>query len=147
MKLKIDASAVPDRAGFHDAFAAVLPEWYGRNLDALYDCLTDLPEGEIAVLHPETLRENLGEYGAACLDTLQDAARDNPNLRLLLAEGDNETGMEAPDGTGTRDEIVMPDGAGISAPDGIDSLGVEETVSALEGVHAPGGTRRQKTTV
>ena len=73
------------------------PPYYGRNLDALYDCLTDLPEGEITLLHPETLWENLGDYGSACLDTLRDAARDNPNLRLVFPEADG--GEETPDET------------------------------------------------
>jgi RNAse (barnase) inhibitor barstar len=40
-----------DRAATVDAIAAALsfPDWFGRNLDALYDCLTDLswlPAGE-----------------------------------------------------------------------------------------------------
>lgn len=40
-----------DKLAVLDAIAAALafPEWFGRNLDALYDCLTDLswlPSGE-----------------------------------------------------------------------------------------------------
>ena len=97
MTITLDGTAIPNRERFHDAFAVVLPHWYGRNLDALYDCLTDLPEGEITLLHPETLWENLGDYGSACLDTLRDAARDNPNLRLVFPEADG--GEETPDET------------------------------------------------
>ena len=57
--------------------AFAFPEWYGANLDALYDCLTDLPErgapGWIVVL------ERLpGEptFGAAERDALLDVFRD-----------------------------------------------------------------------
>lgn len=47
----IDGAVHTDRAATMDAIAAALsfPDWFGRNLDALYDCLTDLswlPPGE-----------------------------------------------------------------------------------------------------
>ena len=50
----------------HDRFAQALalPEWYGRNLDALFDCLTDLGE-------PVTVR------------LLRRAAAENPQVTLL----------------------------------------------------------------
>lgn len=40
----IDLSAIADAKAFHQALAKelALPEWYGHNLDALYDCLTEL---------------------------------------------------------------------------------------------------------
>lgn len=39
----IDLTGVTDRRGLHDRIAQELPvpEWYGRNLDALYDVLTE----------------------------------------------------------------------------------------------------------
>lgn len=47
----LDATELVNKRTTLDGIAAVLafPEWAGRNLDALYDCLTDLswlPEGE-----------------------------------------------------------------------------------------------------
>ncbi|GAA2776571.1 barstar family protein [Saccharopolyspora taberi] len=47
----LDGSELASKRTALDGIAAVLdfPEWSGRNLDALYDCLTDLswlPEGE-----------------------------------------------------------------------------------------------------
>ncbi|QUH01052.1 barstar family protein [Saccharopolyspora erythraea] len=47
----LDGSELVSKRAALDGIAAVLdfPEWAGRNLDALYDCLTDLswlPEGE-----------------------------------------------------------------------------------------------------
>ena len=47
----LDGSELVSKRTVLDGIAAVLdfPEWSGRNLDALYDCLTDLswlPEGE-----------------------------------------------------------------------------------------------------
>lgn len=48
---RVDGEGVLDKVSALDAIAAALsfPAWFGRNLDALYDCLTDLswlPSGE-----------------------------------------------------------------------------------------------------
>ena len=42
----LDGETILDKDMLHDTLAAALdfPDWYGRNLDALYDCLTDLAE-------------------------------------------------------------------------------------------------------
>ena len=44
MEYTIDCSAITDAGGLHDLLAKALnlPGWYGHNLDALYDCLTEL---------------------------------------------------------------------------------------------------------
>lgn len=89
MTIELDGNAVLDREALHDTFGAVLPEWYGRNLDALYDCLTDLPSAEIRVSDPAALVRNLGEYGEKCLQTLRDAAADNPGLEVWI-EGEDD---------------------------------------------------------
>ena len=53
MELIIDGSVLPEEAAVHDLFARALglPEWYGRNLDALYDVLTERGE-PLALLVP-----------------------------------------------------------------------------------------------
>jgi hypothetical protein len=45
----VDGAAVETAGELHDALAAALgfPEHYGRNLDALADCLRDLPDGTV----------------------------------------------------------------------------------------------------
>ena len=61
--------------------AFAFPDWYGANLDALYDCLTDLPErggaGWVVVLArlPAEPGFGVGER-AALLDVFRDAADD-----------------------------------------------------------------------
>ena len=42
----LDGGQISSREALHTALAEALPlpEWYGRNLDALMDCLTDLGE-------------------------------------------------------------------------------------------------------
>ncbi|GGS41622.1 MULTISPECIES: barstar family protein [Actinokineospora] len=60
----LDGADVRTKLDFYDAVAEVLrfPDWFGHNLDALYDCLTDLswlPEGDHVLVwtHPEVLAE------------------------------------------------------------------------------------------
>ena len=83
----IDGTSVTSMEDIHAALAQQLafPEWYGGNLDALHDCLTDLhEETHVSVVHPEALLETLGSaYGRLCR-VLSDAAEENPYLKLHL---------------------------------------------------------------
>jgi RNAse (barnase) inhibitor barstar len=61
--------------------AFAFPDWYGANLDALYDCLTDLPErgapGWVVVLRRLPVTPDFGaEARAALLDVFRDAAEE-----------------------------------------------------------------------
>ena len=63
----------------HSQLALVLhfPDYYGRNLDALYDCLTEVQTDVCLELrHPDAL----GSKGPALAATLRDAAEENPHL-------------------------------------------------------------------
>lgn len=46
MEYTIDLSKICSAKVIHNILAQTLdfPDWYGHNLDALYDCLTELPE-------------------------------------------------------------------------------------------------------
>ena len=62
----------------HDKISDVLnlPHWYGRNLDALHDCLTETAvDIQITLVEPDLL--------PALLHMLQDCAEENPHIRLL----------------------------------------------------------------
>ncbi len=87
MEVILDCRQITDRESAHDYLKARFgfPDHYGRNLDALYDCLTELPPCRAVVRDPAALRE-MGEYGAAILDTIYDAALDNPGLEVIDAE-------------------------------------------------------------
>lgn len=60
------------------------PDYYGHNLDALYDCLREMPEAHIILQCPDALGED--GYGAALKKTFFDAAADNPRLRITEKE-------------------------------------------------------------
>lgn len=73
----VDKPAVLKAIGHAFAF----PDWYGANLDALYDCLTDLPDRGPAgwVVVVERLPHEPGfdrDARAALLDVFRDAADD-----------------------------------------------------------------------
>lgn len=83
----IDGSAVVSMEDVHKSLAQQLsfPEWYGGNLDALHDCLTELhEEAEITVVHPDALLETLGPAYARLCRVLSDSADENPYLKLQL---------------------------------------------------------------
>jgi ribonuclease inhibitor len=86
MNIVLDCSRMTSRPEAHSYLqqALELPEYYGRNLDALYDLLTERSgETEITLMHPQLLRIHLGGYGDALLGTLLDAARSNPGLKIV----------------------------------------------------------------
>ena len=87
----LDGEQMLNRRAAHDHLTEQLglPEYYGRNLDALYDLLTERSgPTRLVVRHRETILSWLGEYGAALCQTLEDAARDNPGLQVLFPEDD-----------------------------------------------------------
>ena len=62
-----------------------LPEYYGANLDALYDCLTEIAEPTGLVVSKKVADEAyLGWYGQQFLQMLQDAAEANEALQVTL---------------------------------------------------------------
>ena len=83
MRAVLDGGSVDSREALHRALkdALSLPDWYGNNLDALFDCLTDLHEPtELTVLNARKLRESLGGYAQALLHVLRDSERENEKL-------------------------------------------------------------------
>ena len=39
------------------------PEYYGENLDALHDCLTEMKDLEVELLNADDMLSALGDYG------------------------------------------------------------------------------------
>ena len=68
----------------HDALAQAFgfPAYYGRNLDALHDCLCEIAE-DTAIVMTDMDEEN--PQARPFLDVLADSARENPRLSLYVA--------------------------------------------------------------
>jgi len=85
IELKLDASGAATRSALHDLFAQALsfPAWYGRNLDALHDCLTATTEDVTITVAEEELIGTLGErYVRNLSRLLRDCAEENPHITL-----------------------------------------------------------------
>ena len=54
-RITLDGNILADVAKVHDYLMEILefPEYYGKNLDALHDCLTDLEDVEITITSPK----------------------------------------------------------------------------------------------
>ena len=83
--IQLDCSQMTDRASAHAYLARVLdlPDWYGSNLDALHDCLTELT-GKVRLINWEIAENRLGAYGAKAKKAIAAAALRNTGLDLYL---------------------------------------------------------------
>lgn len=87
MLVVLDGRKMTDKRTLHNYLKeqCKFPEYYGNNLDALYDVLTDRSEPlELCIVHAEELKEVLCGYGEAFIETLQDAAANNKRLILNI---------------------------------------------------------------
>lgn len=81
----LDGREMRTRREAHDYLQRMLslPEYYGRNLDALHDCLTEIKGPlEIEILHAEAMMESLGVYGKMLVRVFEDVAEENPGVRV-----------------------------------------------------------------
>ena len=79
----LDGNNITNRETLHDTLISSLhlPDWYGRNLDALYDCLVDIQEEtEIRLFHEEALENYLGHYAKALQKAVSRACQENPRI-------------------------------------------------------------------
>ena len=99
MEIVLDARRFKGRTRAHAYLkeALRLPDYYGKNLDALYDCLGDIGE-ETVIVVPEVIqkkdvvpeviqkKEYLGDYGKTMLRVFKDAAEENEALTVIVKE-------------------------------------------------------------
>lgn len=87
-EIVIDGSAVRSVEDFHALLKEelALPHWYGNNLDALFDVLTDFHEEvSLTLLRSEALCQTLGSIYPRLVRMLSDAAEENPLFTFHLA--------------------------------------------------------------
>jgi ribonuclease inhibitor len=82
--ITIDCTLIPDKAALHQALAQALnfPDYYGNNLDALYDCLTDIREDITLTLQSF---HTMGIFRGSFQAVLEEAEQENPHLIVTIA--------------------------------------------------------------
>lgn len=89
MKMIIDGSKFDSRESLHEYISDKLefPDWYGNNLDALYDCLSDVnEETEIEMIHRDEFHSTFGKYARAFERVLRDVCSEKENIKFKVKE-------------------------------------------------------------
>ena len=90
-EIQLNGAKMVDKATTHAYLKRklVLPDYYGENLDALWDCLsTDFSKKKIIIHNPETIIKNLGPYGRLIIKLFQEVAEENECIQVHIK---NET--------------------------------------------------------
>jgi ribonuclease inhibitor len=82
-EIVIDCRLIPDAPALHRTLAEALgfPEWYGHNLDALHDCLTEISEDTKLTLQDF---DHLGTFRAGFRVVLNAAEEENSHLFVYI---------------------------------------------------------------
>ena len=82
----LDGEKIASPAELHRVFAETLsfPDYYGKNLDALRDCLTDVREPvTVIAVNTALLRKNLGRKWKPFLRLMDDLQNEEPDFRFF----------------------------------------------------------------
>lgn len=84
MEYILDGKKMTSRRSAHEEIASAMhfPEYYGHNLDALYDMLSQT-RGQAKLINVGAALANLEGYGCNLLKTFYDAMQDNPNFKFF----------------------------------------------------------------
>jgi len=86
-RVTLSGNKMTSREVLHTYLAKKLafPAYYGKNLDALHDCLCERSTPlHITVTYTERLKEHLGNYGETLLQMLQDVTEENEFITLSV---------------------------------------------------------------
>ena len=87
MRVTLDCRKMTDKRATHAYLKEALqfPDYYGNNLDALFDVLTDREEPLfVALAYWRQLSELLGAYGISLLETMRQASEENALVEVML---------------------------------------------------------------
>ena len=78
MKIIIEGKLIQQKGHKYLKETLNFPDYYGENLDALYDCLTDIgTETEIRLNNAELVDKEI-------IDTFIDSSNENPNISFKI---------------------------------------------------------------
>ncbi len=99
IEIIIDGKDLRTKQQAHEFFAEQegFPAKYGKNLDALFDVLTSMPEVKVTVKGPQSIVDNLGEYGKKLLLVIKDACDRNPGIILEAVEDEDDDSADDPE--------------------------------------------------
>ncbi len=82
-EILIDCGGLESPRQLHEALAEALkfPEYYGNNLDALHDCLTEI--GTPTVLRVKSI-DRLGIFAGGFCRVLEDSQEENPDFEVIF---------------------------------------------------------------
>ena len=108
--IRLDAAKLLTKTDAHPYLKEMLsfPDYYGNNLDALFDCLTDLGPTKIFIEQDDLQ----GSYLEKILRVFKDACKANPDLQLLTleeAQAEEMNGSETADSAYDSDELQDAD--------------------------------------
>lgn len=90
LQATIDLSDCKNRFDLHNTImkALEIPDFYGKNLDALWDCLTGIIETpvHITIKGLDKLPKELSEYKGKLLETFLDAQRGDWGITITVEE-------------------------------------------------------------
>lgn len=87
MRIILDGNEMKTREITHEYIKEKLslPEYYGGNLDALWDILTSWDrETQIELINKEKLLDNLKEYGKSLIEVFQDVEIENTKIDFKI---------------------------------------------------------------
>lgn len=85
-KIILDGAKMTDKTAAHEHIAETMgfPQWYGNNLDALWDMLSERDKAEIELTCAAAMLNELGTYGCRLLSCFFDAAAENPRILFTV---------------------------------------------------------------
>lgn len=91
MQITIDLTDIRDKESFHDRIQEALdcPAYYGRNLDALYDVLTDADSMVLDFSGYSDFAQEMPGYSASFKEMCLEAVAENRDLTILF-DGERE---------------------------------------------------------
>ncbi len=92
-EIVLDCRLLQQRAEANEYLKQVFgfPNWYGRNMDAFHDFLSELSDVRIILTHPEEL-DNGQSYCRRVFRVIRDVSENQDSVELVIQE--DEPGME-----------------------------------------------------